>query len=161
MNAFNIIFKLLPYMDQIMGLLPMVQRFISRGLSINAIRQDLEELNNSHLIDWLKDVGVNFFPSVREDLQVAAGAATVAPDYVMKVQKLLNENQFMKPSPNLDIDGRYGPKTRAAVKQYQQVKGLTVDEFAGDATMAALIADVAARTAVIPVPEKQPEPVKA
>jgi peptidoglycan hydrolase-like protein with peptidoglycan-binding domain len=161
MNPFVLLFKAYPYITQIMSLLPMVQRFISRGLSINAIKQDLEELNSSHLIDILKDMGLNAFPAVRYDLQVAAGAVTVAPDYVMKVQKLLNENRFMSPAPNLDVDGYIGPKTKAAVRQYQQIKGLTVDEYPGDATMAALLADAAAKTAVIPVPEKQPEPAKA
>ncbi len=62
-----------------------------------------------------------------------------APDYVMKIQKLLN--QVASPSPNLEVDGRLGPMTRAAVISYQTAKGITVDGFPGDDTRAKLEAD--------------------
>jgi len=136
---FALLIKLLPYLPQIGSLIPIVQRIISRGFSINGIIEDLKELNNAHLLDWLKATGESFFPAVRDELKGAAGAITYAPDYVMKVQKLLN--QVVSPSPGLDVDGLIGPKTKTAVAAYQQAKGLVVDGFPGDNTMAALQAD--------------------
>lgn len=133
--------KLLPYLPQIGSLIPFVQRIISRGFSINGIIEDLKELNNPHLIEWLKQNGAIWFPAVRDELQAAAGAITYAPDYVMRVQKLLN--QVVSPSPNLDVDGLIGAKTKAAVGAYQQAKGLVVDGFPGDNTVAALQVDAA------------------
>jgi lysozyme family protein len=146
MNPLSLLIPLLTHMDQIMSLLPFVQRVIARGFTVNSIAEDLSDLNSTHLLDWLKINGTAFFPDVKPDLQVAAGAVLVAPDYVMKIQQLLNK--VMSPSPNLDIDGRLGPKTRAAVIAYQTAKGLTVDAFPGDATRAALEADSVKTTPV-------------
>jgi peptidoglycan hydrolase-like protein with peptidoglycan-binding domain len=72
-------------------------------------------------------------------LQTAAGVLTYAPDYVSKIQKLLN--QVVSPSPNLDVDGYIGVKTKDAVAKYQKAKGLVVDGFPGDNTLVALRED--------------------
>jgi putative chitinase len=40
--------------------------------------------------------------------------------------------------PSLVVDGRYGPATEQAVRQFQQVAGLTADGVAGDVTRAAM-----------------------
>lgn len=50
-----------------------------------------------------------------------------------KLQGLLNKN-----GANLDVDGVFGSKTQAAVKNYQQSNGLTVDGMVGEQTMGAL-----------------------
>ena len=42
---------------------------------------------------------------------------------------------------DLEPDGKYGSKTRDAVKRYQRDKGLTADGIAGDKTMQALAGD--------------------
>lgn len=40
---------------------------------------------------------------------------------------------------SLDIDGEFGPKTEAALREYQKKNGLTVDGVAGPATYAKLL----------------------
>ena len=54
-------------------------------------------------------------------------------DDVTNLQKLLNQSGY-----NLDVDGKFGPKTQAAVKDYQQKNNLSVDGIVGDQTWGAL-----------------------
>ena len=54
---------------------------------------------------------------------------------VTELQKLLNNNGY-----NLDVDGIYGDKTQAAVKDYQQKNSLDVDGIVGEKTWGALTA---------------------
>jgi putative chitinase len=57
------------------------------------------------------------------------------------LQQALNDLGFR---PLLDVDGRYGPATREAVRWFQTETGLTVDGDAGDITRAAIRASLAA-----------------
>ena len=52
---------------------------------------------------------------------------------VTELQKLLNSNGYA-----LDVDGSFGPKTQAAVKDYQQKNGLKVDGIVGNNTWGSL-----------------------
>ena len=52
---------------------------------------------------------------------------------VTELQKLLNNNGY-----NLSVDGDFGSKTQAAVKDYQQKNGLSVDGIVGTNTWGAL-----------------------
>ena len=52
---------------------------------------------------------------------------------VTELQKLLNQNGY-----TLDMDGNLGPKTQAAVKDYQQKNNLSVDGIVGTNTWGAL-----------------------
>ena len=52
---------------------------------------------------------------------------------VTELQKLLNNNGY-----SLDVDGNFGSKTQAAVKDYQQKNGLSVDGIVGTNTWGAL-----------------------
>ena len=52
---------------------------------------------------------------------------------VTELQKLLNQNGY-----NLDVDGQFGQKTQAAVKDYQTKNNLTVDGIVGSNTWGAL-----------------------
>ena len=54
---------------------------------------------------------------------------------VTELQKLLNQNGY-----SLSVDGSYGPKTQAAVTDYQSKNGLKVDGVAGSQTWGALTA---------------------
>ena len=59
---------------------------------------------------------------------------------VKKLQEKLIENGYDLGSSG--ADGIYGAKTAAAVKQYQQANGLSVDGIAGDQTLSKLYASV-------------------
>ena len=52
---------------------------------------------------------------------------------VSELQKLLNQNGY-----TLDVDGKFGPKTQAAVRDYQTKNKLTVDGIVGEQTWGAL-----------------------
>ena len=54
---------------------------------------------------------------------------------VKKLQQLLNANG---PPPALDVDGAFGPGTRAAVLRFQMSHGLDADGIVGSQTWAAL-----------------------
>ena len=72
---------------------------------------------------------------------------------VTELQKLLNQNGY-----NLDPDGIFGSKTQAAVKEYQQKNGLTVDGIVGENTWGAL---TKAATASPSTPAETPTETKA
>ena len=55
---------------------------------------------------------------------------------VRKLQRQLNS--VSKPVPLLAVDGIFGPKTQAAVQNFQKSSGLTVDGIVGPKTQAAL-----------------------
>ena len=52
----------------------------------------------------------------------------------------LRLNTRLKPSPKLEPDGKFGPKTEAAVIQFQRSNGLAPDGIVGPKTRAALTA---------------------
>ena len=54
-------------------------------------------------------------------------------DDVRKLQKRLNEEGY-----TLAVDGQFGSKTQAAVRDYQKKKGLSVDGIVGKNTWGAL-----------------------
>ena len=54
-------------------------------------------------------------------------------DKVMELQRLLNQHGY-----TLTVDGKFGAKTEAAVKAYQQSASLPTDGIVGDETWAAL-----------------------
>lgn len=85
----------------------------------------------------IEEIGGALFPSVKPQLRIAAGAmAAFDPDVTKWLQGSLNV--LISPSPNLVVDGIYGPLTRAAVVQVQEQLGLTVDGWAGVLTQAAI-----------------------
>ncbi len=53
------------------------------------------------------------------------------------LQKLLNRR--LSPSPNLKVDGIFGPATERAVRRFQRESGLEVDGIVGGQTWAALL----------------------
>lgn len=95
----------------------------------------------------LEEYGGTFFPHVKPELHVAAAAMSVFDPNVTKwLQGSLNV--LVTPSPNLAVDGLYGPKTRAAVVALQTKLGLTIDEWAGQLTQAAISALLAKTPAI-------------
>src|SRR4029453_19047625 len=57
-------------------------------------------------------------------------------ELVQSVQRTLNAR--LSPSPDLSIDGDFGPATKAAVKAFQRSKGLEATGEVGPETFAAL-----------------------
>lgn len=90
----------------------------------------------------LEKYGGDFFPNAKPELHIAAAAMTAFDPNVTKwLQGSLNA--LLDPSPNLVVDGSYGPKTKAAVERVQKQMGLTVDGWAGQLTQAAIMAALA------------------
>lgn len=132
----------------LVGLLPTILRLVDfakkafqGGNSINAvwtiIQNALQNEDVRTLFNFLfAKKGAEDFPKVRPELQPAAAVvATYLPEYVMKVQNAVNILLDMK----LDVDGHYGPLTKAAVEKLQKKLGLAeVDGWVGDKTMAAI-----------------------
>ena len=70
---------------------------------------------------------------------------------VTELQKLLNNNGY-----NLSVDGDFGSKTQAAVKDYQQKNGLDVDGIVGTNTWGALTkAQTPAQTTTAAAPQQE------
>lgn len=70
-------------------------------------------------------------------------------ELVQSIQRTLNAR--LSPSPDLSIDGDFGPATKAAVKAFQRSKGLEANGEVGPETFAALGALVEAEA--VPAPE--------
>jgi murein L,D-transpeptidase YcbB/YkuD len=89
------------------------------------------------IIPQLADIGAALFPKVAPELQiVAAASASFDPNVTKWLQSSLNK--LLAPSPNLAVDGVYGPKTREAVEAVQKKLGITADGWAGEITQAAI-----------------------
>ena len=94
----------------------------------------------------IKSNSVKFFAGAFVALALAvAGQASAAVTFSspidtaqerMDVQTVLN--MVVTPTPNLKVDGKFGPMTIGAVKAFQSMKGLTVDGKIGPMTRAAL-----------------------
>jgi peptidoglycan hydrolase-like protein with peptidoglycan-binding domain len=89
------------------------------------------------------------------------GAWSTNSGYVARYQKALTWLALAKGHPTWNpgaVDGKYGPKTQAAVKAFQSGTGLAADGEAGSQTAAALDAamGLAPLAAPIPVPVAPP-----
>ncbi len=94
------------------------------------------------LADALEKYGGDFFPKAKPELRIAAAAMTAFdPDVTKWLQGSMNA--LLNPSPNLKVDGSYGPKTKAAVERLQEQLGLSVDGWNGNLTQAAIMAALA------------------
>lgn len=84
----------------------------------------------------LNQFGSQLFPDVKDgDLGNAVLSALLTdPEQIKLLQAALNV--FL--GATLAVDGKYGPRTRDAVKQAQEKLGQVVDGWAGPATMKAL-----------------------
>ncbi len=80
-------------------------------------------------------------------------------DGVRKLQEALNKN-----GATLEIDGKFGPGTKAAVESYQRSHSLDVDGIAGPKTLAALgitqVQNAPAATATQPAPPANAQPAQ-
>ena len=91
------------------------------------------------IVPQLASLGASLFPKVAPELQaVAAASATFDPNVTKWLQGSLNK--LLTPSPNLEVDGVYGPKTQEAVEAAQKQLGIPVDGWAGEVTQGAIMA---------------------
>lgn len=117
---------------------PAVKAILDEASSNDSIVTKITALSQP-LAAVLQGVGLQFFPQAAPALHVAAGAvAAFDPNVTKWVQGALNN--LVTPSPNLVVDGIYGPKTKAAVEALQAKLGLKVDGWAGTVTQAAITA---------------------
>jgi peptidoglycan hydrolase-like protein with peptidoglycan-binding domain len=121
-----------------------------------AIKSAIDVANsNADIIDKIKQlgpyvapilehIGASLFPNAKKELHIAAGAmAAFDPNVTKWVQGALNN--VVTPSPALDVDGIYGPKTKAAVEKFQADNKLTSDGWAGTITRNAIDAILTAK----------------
>ena len=102
--------------------LPMVLKML-----LQAVGPDVEKLLREKL-----------FPAVTPDKVGDALASSLDFNGTKWVQVALN----MIDGARLDIDGKYGPATRAAVEKFQRSHGLAADGWAGVNTNDALRAEL-------------------
>jgi hypothetical protein len=89
------------------------------------------------IVPQLASLGASLFPKVAPEMQaVAAASATFDPNVTKWLQASLNK--LLTPSPNLEVDGVYGPKTQEAVEAAQKKLGIPVDGWAGEVTQGAI-----------------------
>lgn len=83
------------------------------------------------------EIATQFFPDTAAAVQKVAGSVlTLNTQFVRYAQQACNV--VLKLDPPLEVDGMYGPKTRAAVKQLQTQLGLMADGIFGKVTEAAV-----------------------
>ena len=89
------------------------------------------------VVPQLARLGASLFPKVAPEMQaVAAASATFDPNVTKWLQVALNK--LLTPSPNLEVDGIYGPATQEAVEGAQKKLGIPVDGWAGEITQGAI-----------------------
>jgi putative chitinase len=123
------------------ALKPALQEWTENNLNLSADKNDIQTITrriNGGFIglsgrqEWFDKIWPLLrVPNDPEDAWKAGGA----DDYVSWLQEALND---LGANPELLVDGRYGPKTRQAVKEFQAVAGIAVDGIAGPVTEAAI-----------------------
>jgi hypothetical protein len=125
---------LLPLLFKIVQYGPQIRAAIETGTSV------LQAVNNASpemrpLLEW---VGKQVFPALSgQDAQYAAGGMIFHYERTRQMQADLNTLGVTQPP--LDVDGIYGPLTKAAVTAFQQQHSpLEVDGWAGPETTQAI-----------------------
>jgi peptidoglycan hydrolase-like protein with peptidoglycan-binding domain len=112
-----------------------VKELLDKG----SVTQQSLETAVPQIVPQLASLGASLFPKVAPELQaVAAASATFDPNVTKWLQGSLNK--LLTPSPNLEVDGVYGPKTQEAVEAAQKQLGIPVDGWAGEVTQGAILA---------------------
>lgn len=120
---------------------PIVKGILDAGVSNQGIVATIKQ-DAAPVAPLLERIGSQLMPKAAPTLHVLAGAiAAFDPNTTKWLQGSLNA--LLSPSPNLVVDGKYGPKTVAAVETLQAQLGLKVDGLAGQLTQAAISAALA------------------
>jgi peptidoglycan hydrolase-like protein with peptidoglycan-binding domain len=127
----------LPIIPRVVQLAPQIQQ----ALRLGQPALDASLATAPDLMPLLQEIGKSLFPGIANQLSHVAGAqALFDPTGVKWIQLALN---LLGANPQLVVDGRYGPATRAAVTKFQTEHSLVVDGWAGEATGNALRAALA------------------
>jgi peptidoglycan hydrolase-like protein with peptidoglycan-binding domain/DNA invertase Pin-like site-specific DNA recombinase len=78
-------------------------------------------------------VGARTMPVVRAPVPLARGAGTGLSGGLRRVRALQQHLRTLKVDPG-PVDGRYGPRTEAAVRRFQHAHGLVIDGIVGSHT---------------------------
>lgn len=86
------------------------------------------------LVELLEQIGSSMFPKAAPTLHLIGGTIVAFDlDTTKWLQGAINQ---INGNTDLVVDGKYGPKTRAAVESLQVKYGLVVDGLAGNITRA-------------------------
>jgi peptidoglycan hydrolase-like protein with peptidoglycan-binding domain len=118
-------------MEQLIRLLPLIL----------AAAQRIPELQQ--IAPLLSRIGNTTFPGFSADKAAEAAATTLDGNGVKWTQTALN----LLLNASLEVDGVYGPATKAAVTEFQSTKSLEADGWAGTKTTDALRAALVAKYA--------------
>lgn len=123
------------------ALKPALHEWTAGGLNVFADRNDIRTITrriNGGFIGlperekWLNKI----FPLLKDKKQDTDPSAAGDPDdTIRRLQEDLND---LGANPRLDVDGRFGPGTRKAVKKFQTSVGLVADGIPGPVTEAAI-----------------------
>lgn len=123
------------------ALKPSLQEWTDNDLNRHADRNDIRTITRringgyNGIVDrevWLNRVWALVKTGIRPPSPWEEGDAD---DRVKWLQEALND---LGANPRLEVDGRYGPATRRAVRAFQAIAGLVVDGIAGPVTEAAI-----------------------
>lgn len=114
--------------------LPEIESIFQSSGTNETIVQRITDLSPT-LANLLTGLGSELFPKAAPALAIVGGiVGSFSPNTTMWLQTSLNQLLGSALSPPLVVDGLYGPKTQAAVMQFQTANGLVVDGLAGTIT---------------------------
>lgn len=128
--------SILSYIQLAIQFGPIIKGIIDEATTNDDILTKLEA-EAAPVGNLIASLGAELFPQASPTLQKVGGViAAFDPNTTKWLQGALNT--LVSPSPNLTVDGLYGPKTKAAVIAVQTKLGLTSDGIAGQITQAAI-----------------------
>lgn len=128
--------SILTIVQEVVAFAPAVKAIIDEAESNDGLLTKIESLSPT-LGSIISSIGAELFPQASSTLQKVGGIiAAFDPNTTKWLQASLNS--VLALSPPLVVDGSYGPKTKAAVQQFQTTYKLSVDGIAGTITQAAI-----------------------
>lgn len=130
-----------------------VETIVTEAQTNDDIITKIQKLSPT-LAGVLTGIGGELFPSAKPTLQLIGGlVASFSPSTVKWIQGSLNTLLGSALSPQLVVDGSYGPKTIAAVEQLQTQYGIAIDGIAGQVTQGLIQALVNKLPNLTPAPK--------
>lgn len=139
-GGFNLgnIFTDVGHFWEALNVLPVIRSSIQQSLSAGNLTDKVKAFLSPTMIKAMESYAESLLPNIAPELKVAAGLV-LAYDHDGNKWLQGGLNQVLDPSPNLAVDGFYGPATIAAVERFQEeTVGLKKDGFAFKVTNTAL-----------------------